>query len=106
MNFTLVEAPVGDYQQQRTLIPHRDDVRLDGVDAFAGQLVVSYRRAALPRIQLWPLGSDGGYGEPEEISFDSELMSAGLGPTPTGTHRGCGSAPGLSSPRFAFTTWT
>ncbi|QNI08687.1 S9 family peptidase [Mycobacterium kubicae] len=82
VNFTLVEAPVGDYQQQRTLIPHRDDVRLDGVDAFAGQLVVSYRRAALPRIQLWPLGSDGGYGEPEEISFDSELMSAGLGANP------------------------
>ena len=36
VNFTLVEAPVSDPAQQRTLIPHRDDVRLDGVDAFAG----------------------------------------------------------------------
>jgi oligopeptidase B len=82
VNFTLVEAPVSDPTQQRTLIPHRDDVRLDGVDAFARHLVVSYRREALPRIQLWPIDSDGGYGEPEEISFDSELMSAGLGGNP------------------------
>ncbi|SON60628.1 Dipeptidyl aminopeptidase BI [Mycobacterium simulans] len=82
VNFALAEAPVGDPTQQRTLIQHRDDVRLDGVDAFAGHLVVSYRREALPRVQLWPVQSDGSYGEPEEISFDSELMSAGLGPNP------------------------
>jgi len=82
VNFTLAEAAVADPTQQRTLIPHRDDVRLEGMDAFAGHLVVSYRRAALPRIQLWPLNSDGGYGEPEEISFDSELMSSGLGGNP------------------------
>lgn len=81
VNFTLTEAPVSDPTRQRTLIPHRDDVRLDGVDAFAGHLVVSYRRAALPRIQLWPIES-GGYGEPREISFDSELMSAGVGWNP------------------------
>jgi oligopeptidase B len=82
VNFTLAEAPVTDPIQQRTLIPHRDDVRLEGVDAFASHLVVSYRRAALPRIQLWPLGSDGGYGDPEEIAFDSDLMSSGLGGNP------------------------
>ncbi len=83
VNFTLVEAPVSDPTQQRTLIPHRDDVRLDAVDAFAGHLVISYRREALPRIQLWPIDSDGGdYGEPEEIAFDSELMSSGLGGNP------------------------
>ncbi len=82
VNFTLTEAPVSDPTQQRTLIDHRDDVRLDAVDAFAGHLVVSYRREALPRIQLWPIDSDGGYGEPEEVSFDSELMSCGLGGNP------------------------
>ncbi len=81
VNFTLVEAPVSDPAAQRTLIPHRDDVRLDGVDAFAGHLMVSYRREALPRIQLWPI-ADGDYGRPEEVSFDTELMSAGLGPNP------------------------
>jgi oligopeptidase B len=82
VNFELVEAPVTDPAAQHTLIPHRDDVRLDGMDAFAGHLVVSYRREALPRIQLWPINDGGNYGRPEEISFDSELMSAGLGANP------------------------
>jgi len=82
VNFTLVEAPVDDPSAQRTLIAHRDDVRIDGVDAFAGHLVVSYRREALPRIQLWPIEADGNYVRPQEISFDSELMSAGLGANP------------------------
>jgi oligopeptidase B len=81
VNFMLAEAPVDDPTAQRTLVEHRDDVRLDGVDAFAGHLVISYRGAALPRIQLWPIENDG-YGRPEEISFDSELMSAGLGANP------------------------
>ena len=39
--------------------------------------VVSYRSEALPRIQLWPIYADGDYGHPEDITFDSELMSAG-----------------------------
>lgn len=82
VNFTLVEAPVDDPTAFRTLIEHRDDVRLDGVDAFETHLVVSYRRAALPRIQLWPIGSDGGYQQPVEIEFESELMAAGLSGNP------------------------
>ncbi|MFZ1176795.1 MAG: prolyl oligopeptidase family serine peptidase, partial [Mycobacterium sp.] len=68
--------------QQRTLIPHRDDVRLDAVDAFAGHLVISYRREALPRLQLWHISSEGNYSVPEEISFDSELMSTELAGNP------------------------
>ena len=83
VNFTLVEVPVSDPAAQHTLIGHRDDVRLDAVDAFEHHLVVSYRREALPRIQLWPVGDNGEYGQPEEIAFDSELMSAGLGTNPT-----------------------
>lgn len=82
VNFTLTEAPVEDPTRQRTLIPHRDDVRLDAVDAFARHLVVSYRREALPRLQLWGVNADGSYGEPEELSFDSELMSAGAAGNP------------------------
>ena len=81
-NFTLVEAPVSDPTAFRTLIEHREDVRLDGVDAFEGHLVVSYRSEALPRIQLWPLYADGDYGHPEEITFDTELTSAGLSANP------------------------
>ncbi|MGV0835434.1 S9 family peptidase [Mycolicibacterium thermoresistibile] len=82
VNFTLVEAPVSDPRATRTLIEHRDDARLDAVDAFARHLVVSYRGEALPRIQLWPLHDDGRYGTPEEITFDTELTSAGLSANP------------------------
>jgi oligopeptidase B len=82
LNFTLVDAPVSDPTAFRTLIEARDDVRLDGVDAFEKHLVVSYRREALPRIQLWPISADGTYGAPEEIAFESELMSAGLSGNP------------------------
>lgn len=81
VNFTLVEAPVSDPSAQTTLIAPRDDVRLDGVDAFASHLVVSYRAEALPRMQLWPIEADG-YGAPSDITFDSELMSSGLGANP------------------------
>ncbi|MGB3485423.1 MAG: S9 family peptidase [Mycobacterium sp.] len=81
VNFTLAEAPVADPTNQQTLVPHRDDVRIEGVDAFADHLVVSYRREALPRIQLWPI-VNGEYARPEELSFESELMSAGLGGNP------------------------
>jgi oligopeptidase B len=81
-NFTLVDAPVNDPNTFRTLIAHRDDVRLDGADAFDGFLVISYRSEALPKIQLWPVNANGGYGTPEELTFDSELTAAGLGGNP------------------------
>jgi oligopeptidase B len=81
-NFTLVESPVSDPTAFRTLIEHRDDVRLDAVDAFEGHLVVSYRSEALPRIQLWPIYADGNYGRPEEITFETELTSSGLSGNP------------------------
>ena len=82
VNFMLVEAPVSDPTKQRTLIEGRDDVRLDGVDAFVGHLVVSYRSEALPRIQLWPIYATGQYGPIEELTFESELTASGLGGNP------------------------
>jgi oligopeptidase B len=82
VNFTLVEAPVADPTDQRTLIAGSDDVRLDGVDAFVGHLVVSYRSEALPRIQLWPIYATGQYGAIEELTFESELTASGLGGNP------------------------
>jgi oligopeptidase B len=84
-NFTLVEAPVDDPVTVRTLIEHRDDARLDSVDAFESHLVVGYRSEALPKIQLWPIyntAAGGEYGRPEDITFDSELMSVGLSANP------------------------
>ncbi|MBS9532474.1 S9 family peptidase [Mycobacterium sp. M1] len=82
VNFTLVQTPVGEPGDQQTLIPGRDDVRLDAVDAFAEHLVISYRADGLPRIQLWPISADGEYQAPQEVSFDTELMSSGLSANP------------------------
>lgn len=80
-NFVLAEAPVADPADMTILIGHRDDVRLEDVDAFSDKLVLSYRREALPRVAVWPL-TDTGYGELKEIEFELELFSAGLGSNP------------------------
>ncbi|MFD1815589.1 S9 family peptidase [Rhodococcus gannanensis] len=80
-NFTLVDTPVEDPSDRRTLIPHRADVRLEEVDAYAGHLVLGYRRDALTRLAVWPL-TESGYGELRELEFDEELYSVGAGSNP------------------------
>ncbi|MFF2552955.1 S9 family peptidase [Nocardia sp. NPDC058058] len=81
VNFVLAVAPLDDPADMTLLIPHRDDVRLEGIDAFSDKLVLSYRREALPRIAVWPLTADG-FGELKDIDFDLALFSAGLGGNP------------------------
>ncbi|MDV7134824.1 S9 family peptidase [Williamsia muralis] len=80
-NFELLDAPVTNPTDTRVLVPHDPEVRIEDVDAFAGQLVLSYRREALPRLSIAQLD---GSGTPEfvEVSFDEELYSAGLGGNP------------------------
>ncbi|MFC3964325.1 S9 family peptidase [Nocardia jiangsuensis] len=80
-NFVLAEAPVSDPSALTLLIEHRDDVRLEDVDAFAGHLVLGYRREALSRLAVWPLTPDG-YGERRELEFDLPLFAVGLGANP------------------------
>ncbi|APE37969.1 oligopeptidase B [Nocardia mangyaensis] len=80
-NFVLAEAPATDPSDMTILIGHREDVRLEDIDAFANHLVLGYRRDALPRIAVWPL-SPQGYGELTELEFGLELFSAGAGSSP------------------------
>ncbi|MEV6389755.1 S9 family peptidase [Nocardia xishanensis] len=80
-NFVLAEAPVDDPSNLTLLIGHRDDVRLEDVDAFADHLVLSYRREALTRVAVWPLTASG-YGERRELEFDLELFAVGTGANP------------------------
>ncbi|KZF04911.1 protease 2 [Rhodococcus sp. EPR-279] len=80
-NFLLAEAPVSDPLDQRILVPHRDDVRVEDIDAFAGHLIFTYRREALTRMAIWPL-TDQGYCEYRELEFDEELYSVGAGSNP------------------------
>jgi oligopeptidase B len=53
-NFRLMAAPVGSPGREhwRELVPHREDVRLHGVDAFAGHLAVYEQAEALRRIRV------------------------------------------------------
>jgi oligopeptidase B len=60
-NFTLVDAPVDDPSAQRTLIRARDDVRLEGVDVFAGHIVVHDRREATVAGDWGRLRNTGGH---------------------------------------------
>ncbi|MBY3985877.1 S9 family peptidase [Rhodococcus fascians] len=80
-NFLLAEAPVSDPLDQRILVPHQGDVRVEDIDAFAGHLIFTYRREALTRMAIWPL-TDKGYGEYRELEFDEELYSVGAGSNP------------------------
>lgn len=80
-NFLLAEAPVSDPLDQRTLVPHQGDVRVEDIDAFAGHLIFTYRREALTRMAIWPLTAEG-YGEYRELEFDEELYSVGAGSNP------------------------
>jgi oligopeptidase B len=56
-NFELASVPVADVRDPSAWtvqVPHRDDVRLDDVDAFAGTVGLGYRRGGLPRLALAP----------------------------------------------------
>ncbi len=79
-NFELVIADLAEPTTCEVLIAHSPEVRLEGVDAFKNNLVLSYRRDAMTRIALLDLG-EGTIGEPNEIEFDSELFTCGLGGT-------------------------
>ncbi|HHX83969.1 MAG TPA: S9 family peptidase [Actinomycetales bacterium] len=89
-NFLVAEgpaAPIADLDALRTLVPHREDVRIEGVDAFARVLALGYRESALPRFSLMPLdpesrsGTDA-YGDFTPVEFDEVLFTSGPGANP------------------------
>jgi len=77
--FELALAPLGasGTDSWRTLVPQRPGVRILGVHAYAGHLVLISRRDALSLIEVLTRQGDGGWGEPVPISFDEPLYSAG-----------------------------
>jgi len=79
INFTLVSVPAdGPYDAPRTVLPHDPGVRLEDIDVFAGQVMVQYRRDAMPRVSIMPVGAHG-LGPLQEIDFGEELISCGVG---------------------------
>jgi oligopeptidase B len=77
-NFKLVEAPVSNPGRAAwtEVVPHRPDVKLDGIDVFAGHLALYERTEGLRRISIHPL--DG--SEPYLIDQPETVYTAGSGP--------------------------
>ena len=66
-----------------TVLPHRADVRLDDVDAFADHLVVSERADGLERLRVLHLGDDGDdRRRPRRSSPTSPCTRCGSGANP------------------------
>ena len=68
----------------RTLVAHRAGTRIESIDAFAGHLVLEYRREALPRVAVLRLDTDSDVAEVgfTEIPFSEELFTVGAGGNP------------------------
>jgi oligopeptidase B len=77
VNFELAQAMVDSPTRWIPLIPHRDDTRLVGVDAFADHLVVYLRRDGLTGLRVLR-----GDGSAEEIDFPEPLYTVSPGANP------------------------
>jgi oligopeptidase B len=70
-NFAILRAPVDDPGRPnwQVMVPHRSDVRLEGVDAFADYVVVSERERGLEHIRVIRLvdGADHVIDQPEPV---------------------------------------
>ena len=83
-NFALGECAVDNrppLSELNELVAHDDSTRLEGVEIFANQLVLDYRRGGTTRVALMKL--KGGYTEFHDIEFEEELYSAGTGINPS-----------------------
>lgn len=83
-NFEIGWAPVSEpltLSDLTTLMPHRDDVRIEGVDTYRDQIVVGYRAGAIGRAAIMQL-TDQGFGTFEELQFDEDLYTVGVAGNP------------------------
>jgi oligopeptidase B len=76
-NFELAEAPVRDPSAWTPVIPHREDTRLLGVDAFAEYLVVHLRRDGLTGLRIVRLD-----GADHEVAFGEPVYTVAPGANP------------------------
>jgi oligopeptidase B len=77
-NFRLLAAPTADPAPAGwvELVPHRADTLIDGVDAFAGHLVLYERRGGLRQIRV----SDPDGASPRYVSFPEPVYTFSPGP--------------------------
>ena len=76
-NFRLVETDEARPARAhwRELLPHREDVLLEGFELFRGHLVAEERRAGLTVLRVRPWSGPGEH----EVAFDEPAYAAGLG---------------------------
>jgi oligopeptidase B len=84
VNFALAVTPVTSPGRSswQTVLAHRDDTRLDDVDAFAGFIVVSEREGALEQLRVLVLADDGTVGDDHTLEMPEPVFSAWLGGNP------------------------
>jgi oligopeptidase B len=77
-NFELVAAPCVDPERQywTPIVPHREDVKLDAVTAFAEHLVLSERANGLDRLSVMRTED----GDMHVITFPDPVFAAWVGP--------------------------
>jgi oligopeptidase B len=77
-NFRLMRTPVGQTALERwqEVIPHREDVLLEGFELFRGHLVAVERKAGLIQLRVRPWTGTGehylDFGEPAYVAFPSD----------------------------------
>jgi oligopeptidase B len=79
-NFELVSAPTAAPGRSNwtPVVPHRDDVKLDSVNAFAEHLVLSERTNGLERLRVMHVAT----GDLHEIEMPDPVYSVWVGPNP------------------------
>lgn len=79
-NFELVSAPTAAPGRSNwtPVVPHRDDVKLDSVNAFADHLVLSERTNGLERLRVMRTGTR----DLHEIEMPDPVYSVWVGPNP------------------------
>ena len=76
-NFRLVVAPVGkaDTRNWTEIIPHRAEVKLDGVEMFRDFFVAREKVGGLPQLRVFDIGTR----QPHTITFPEPAYSASIG---------------------------
>ena len=74
LNFRVFEAPLDATGREhwRELVPHRNDVLIEGLDVFRGHLVISSLKDGLTRIEVMERAD----GEIHELAFDEPVYTA------------------------------
>jgi len=84
-NFKLMVAPPGatTRAEWQEVVPHRPDVRLADVDAFAGHLVLSERAGGLEQLRVLPItGGDTAVDAGHVVEMPDAVFSVWVGPNP------------------------